>query len=154
MDVIAFNMCKKNNHIWIKIWYYTNFKYNHTWQHDSLIKLGFMKSTSLEHVIFNNSYKLHQTSYELIANNLWLLLITFFEWSPIVWKPHQHVHMLLYSAHTYHGSPYQMTFWLNCPRNILHPNLHPILHLWTCPPNMLQTTKLFSDVWPFVEGNL
>jgi hypothetical protein len=40
----------------------TNFKYNHTWQHESLIKLGFIKSRS-SHVIFENSYKLHQISY-------------------------------------------------------------------------------------------
>ncbi len=42
-----------------KVQCHTNFKYNHTWQHDSLIKLGFIKSRS-SHVIFDNSYKLHQ----------------------------------------------------------------------------------------------
>jgi hypothetical protein len=56
-------------------------------------------------------------------------LVTFFGWSPIVWRAHQHVHIMpLYLVHTCHGPPYQMTFWLNCPRNILHPNLHHILH--------------------------
>jgi len=34
--------------------------------------------------------------------------------------------MPLYLIHTCHGSFSQMTSWLNCPQNILHPNLHPI----------------------------
>jgi len=41
------NMNKKSN---IK----KKFKYNYTWQHDSLIKLGFIKSKS-SHVVFDNS---------------------------------------------------------------------------------------------------
>jgi hypothetical protein len=31
---------------------FTNLKLNYTWQHDSLTKLGFIKSTSPTHVIF------------------------------------------------------------------------------------------------------
>lgn len=56
-------------------------------------------------------------------------MVTFFGWSPIVWRAHEHVHIMpLYLVHTCHGPPYQMTFWLNCPQNILHSDLHHLLH--------------------------
>jgi hypothetical protein len=87
------NMCKMKNHTMNKKFqYHTNFKFNHTWQHDSLIKLDFIKSTSSQHY---NSYKLHQISYEPTTNSLLLPSIIFFKWSPIVLKPHQCSHNML-----------------------------------------------------------
>ncbi len=52
-------------------------KDNHTWHHDSLTKLCYMKSTSPKHLTFDNSYKLHQISYAPIINNIWLPLMMF-----------------------------------------------------------------------------
>jgi hypothetical protein len=41
-----FQMCKEDGFI--------NLKFDYTWQHDSLTKLGFIKSGSPKHVIFKN----------------------------------------------------------------------------------------------------
>jgi hypothetical protein len=127
--------------IWIKSQISHKFQ---IWKHDSLIKFGFINSTSSQHVIFDNSYKLHQILYEPTTNNLWLPLVTFFKWSLVVWRPHQHVHkhvkqfvVLLDSTCTCYGSPCQMTSWFNCPWNILHPHFQPISHLRACLSNML-----------------
>jgi hypothetical protein len=57
-----------------------------------LDKTWFTKSIGSKHIIFNNSYKIHQISYAPTINNLWLPLLTFFRWSPIKWRPHQCVH--------------------------------------------------------------
>ncbi len=75
--------------------YYSNFKYDNTWHHDSLAKLHFIKSTSLKHITSDISCKLHQISHALTTNNLWFPLVTFFRWSLIVWRPHQHAHDML-----------------------------------------------------------
>jgi len=70
--------------------------------------------------------QLHNTNY------LWLPSITFIKCSPITWRSHQCAHdveqffLLLNSVHTCYESPSQMTSWLKCPQNIMHPNLHPI----------------------------
>jgi hypothetical protein len=61
----------------------------------SLIKFHFIKSTSWKHITSNNWYELHQILYAPIRNNLWLPLVTFFKWSPFVWKPHQCVYNML-----------------------------------------------------------
>jgi hypothetical protein len=66
-----------SNRIQQKALYYSNLKDNHTWHHDSLTKLCFMKLTTPKHVTFDNPYKLHQISYAPIINNLWLPLIMF-----------------------------------------------------------------------------
>ncbi len=57
-------------------------------------------------------------------------------------------------GHRCHGLVSQMTSWLNCPQNILHPNHHPIWHLLAYPSNMLQTSKLWRVAWWIVERNL
>ncbi len=82
-----FQMCKEDG--------FTNFKFDYTWQHDSLTKLSFIKSASPKHVIFERSCKLHHISYLAMINYLWLLSIKLFRWSPIVWKSHQYVHDVL-----------------------------------------------------------
>jgi len=69
-------MCKEDGFI--------HFKYDHTWQHDFLAKLGFIKFTSPKHVILEKSCKLHQIPYVATTNYLWLPLITFIKCSPIV----------------------------------------------------------------------
>jgi hypothetical protein len=56
-------------------------------------------------------------------------------------------------GHTCHGLVSQMTSWLNCSQIILHPNHHPIWHLFAYLPNMLQTSKLWHVFWP-IKGNL
>jgi hypothetical protein len=52
----------------------------------------------------------------------------------------------------YHESPWQMTYWLNCSKTILHPNLHPIWHQ-ACPWNMPKILELFSVVLPYSNEN-
>jgi hypothetical protein len=74
---------------------FTNLKFDYGWQHDLLTKLGFTKSTSPKHVIFERSCKLDHIPYLAITNCLWLLLMTFFRCSPIVWRPHQCAHDVL-----------------------------------------------------------
>ncbi len=39
-------------------------------------------------------------------------------------------------GHTCHGLVSQMTFWLNFPQNILHPNHHHMWHLLAYLSNM------------------
>jgi hypothetical protein len=63
------------------------FKYDYTWQFDFLAKLGFIKTASPKHAIFERSCKSHQISYVTITNHLWLFFITFIRCNPIVWKP-------------------------------------------------------------------
>jgi hypothetical protein len=98
----ALNMCirkitismQENQNLWNfdhvqwKVENYSNCKDNHTWYHDSLTIFDFIKLTSPKHIIFKNSYKLHQISYEPITDNLWMFW-TFFRWSSIVWRFHQ-----------------------------------------------------------------
>jgi hypothetical protein len=94
--LMPFNMCTKritilmqvNENSW-KARYYLNFKDNHTWHHDSLTKLHFIKSTSVNYIIFYHFYKLHQISYGPTKENLWLLSITLFRWNLIIWRSHQ-----------------------------------------------------------------
>jgi hypothetical protein len=57
-----FQMCKEDG--------FTSLKLDYTWQHDSLTKLGFIKSTSPKHVIFERSCKLHLISYLAMTNYL------------------------------------------------------------------------------------
>jgi hypothetical protein len=73
----------------------TNLKFNYTWQHDLLTKLGYIKSTSSKHVIFLKPCKLHHIPYVATTNYLWLSLITLIKCNPIVWRPHQCVHNML-----------------------------------------------------------
>jgi hypothetical protein len=44
----------------------TNFKYDYTWEHDSLAKLGFIKVASPKHVIFERPCKLQQIKCKLV----------------------------------------------------------------------------------------
>jgi hypothetical protein len=55
-----FQMCKEGG--------FTIFKFNYTWQHDLLTKLGFIKFASPKHVIFERSCKLHHIPYLAIIN--------------------------------------------------------------------------------------
>jgi hypothetical protein len=57
-----FQMCKEDG--------FTNLKFDYTWQHDSLTKLGFIKSRSPKHIIFERSWKLHHISYLVMTNYL------------------------------------------------------------------------------------
>ncbi len=82
-----FQMCKEDG--------FTNLKFDYTWQHDSLIKLGFIKFASPKHVIFERSCKLHHIPYLTTTNCLWLPSITLFRCSLIIWKPHQCAHDML-----------------------------------------------------------
>ncbi len=77
-------MCKKDG--------FTIFKFDYKWQRDLLTKLGFFKSTSPKHLIFEKSCKLHHIPYLASTNYLWLPLITLSRCNPIVWRPHQCVH--------------------------------------------------------------
>jgi len=70
-----FQMCKEDG--------FTNLKFDYTWQHDLLTKLGFIKSISPKHVIFKRLCKLHHIPYLDTTNCLWLLLITLFRCSPM-----------------------------------------------------------------------
>ncbi len=62
-----FQMCKKDG--------FTNPKFDSTKQHDLLTKLGFIKSTSLKHVIFDRSLKLHHIFHmyqlQIVYGCLW-----------------------------------------------------------------------------------
>jgi hypothetical protein len=60
-----FQMCKEDG--------FTNLKFDYTLQRDLLTKLGFTKSTSPKHVIFERSCKLHHIPYLATTNCLWLL---------------------------------------------------------------------------------
>ncbi len=123
--------------------------------HNSFIKLHFTKLTNWKHVTFNNWVESHQNSYASIRNNLWLALITFFKWSPMVWKSHQCAHNMLnnYLPCTYHESPCQMRIWWNYSRNIMHPNCHLIWNLQVCTFNMFETSKLLNLTSPYVKWN-
>jgi hypothetical protein len=56
-----FQMCKEDGFI--------NFKFDYTWQHDLLTKLGFIKFGSPKHVIFERSCKLHHYKLSMVAFN-------------------------------------------------------------------------------------
>jgi hypothetical protein len=92
-----FQMCKEGG--------FTNIKFDSTQQHDSLTKLGFIKSTSLKHVIFERSCKLHHIAYLTTTNYLWLPLITLLKCRPIIWRPH-------WCAHNVLNSPLYLWIWV------------------------------------------
>jgi hypothetical protein len=145
-----FQMCKEDK--------FTNFKYDYTWQHDSLTKLGFINFANLIHVIFERSCKLHQISYATTTNYLWLFLITFIKWSPIIWKSHYCAYNMLnsscfYSTHTCHGLPSQMTSWQNFSKHFAFQS-SPTWHLLAFPLNMPQISKLFDLAWSIIKGNI
>jgi hypothetical protein len=71
-----FQMCKEDG--------FTNLKFDYTQQHDLLTKLGFIKSISPKHIIFEKSCKLHHIPYLATTNCLWLPSITLFKCNPIV----------------------------------------------------------------------
>jgi hypothetical protein len=102
-----FQMCKEDG--------FTNLKFDCTWQHDSLTKLGFIKSTSPKNVIFEKSCKLHHIPYLTTINYLWLLLITFIKCNSIVWRPW---HMACWTI--FHASGFgSYMSWINLPNDIL-----------------------------------
>jgi len=118
-------MCKKDR--------FTNLKYDCTWQHDSLTKSGYKKSTSPKHVIFERWCKLHQnficSNYKLSMatfNNICQVQSNCMEASSICAWCVEQLFVALDLAHTCHGSLSQMTSSLNCPKNLLHHNLHLI----------------------------
>jgi hypothetical protein len=143
-------MCKVNE--------FTNLKFDYKWQHDLLTKLDFIKSANPKHVIFEKSCKLYHIPYLATTNCLWLPSITLFRCSSIVWT-HQCAHDVLNNLH---ASRFGYMSWISFPNdilielstNILLPNHHPIWHLLACPPNILQTSKLWHDVWLIIKGNL
>jgi hypothetical protein len=85
-----FQMCKEDG--------FTNLKFDYTWQHDWLTKLGFIKSRSPKHVIFERSCKLYHIPYLTITNYLWPPLMRFFRCNPIIWRPHQCAHDMFNSS--------------------------------------------------------
>jgi hypothetical protein len=83
-SIHKFQMCKKDG--------FTNIKFDYTWQHDLLTKLGFIKSTNPKHVIFERSCKLHRIPYLATTNYILLPSITLFRCNSIVWRSHQCAH--------------------------------------------------------------
>ncbi len=141
---------------------FTIFKYDFTWKHHSLTKLGHIKSTSSKHVTFERSCKSHQISYVATTNYLWLpLKITNYLWlpsikfvrcNPIYGGPINVRTMCWTFFCAFEFSSYMS--WITFPNDILVElsikyfvsNFHPIWHLPVFPPNMLQTLKFLSVV--------
>ncbi len=98
-------MCKENR-----------IKYDYTQQHNSLTKLGFIKSTNPKNVIFQRSCKLHQISYVTTTNYLWLPSIPFFKCNPTVCRSHQCAHNLLNNSSCRFSS---YMSWITFPNDIL-----------------------------------
>jgi len=124
--------------------------------HHSKIKIHksktcqFLKIMKITQIFICNNYKLFMVDF----NNTHQVESNCMELpSMCAWCVEQFV-MPLDLVHTCHGSISQMTYWLNCSQNIMHPNLHPVWQLSAWPPNMFQTSKLFNVVWPLAEGNV
>jgi hypothetical protein len=159
---MPFNMCTKritilmqvNQNLW-KVRYYLNFKDNHTWHHDSLTKVHFIKSTSVNYIIFYHFYKLHQISYAPTIENLWLPSMTLFRWSLIIWRSHQCVHGILDDfSHLYIHIMHIMNYLSKWHLGWI---VEEVLYIPIFTPYdicKLARQELFSVVLPYTKENL
>ncbi len=55
-------------------------------------------------------------------------------------------------GHTCHGLVFQMTFWLNCPLNIMHPNHHPHMTFASLPTEYVLNLKVVVCCLAICQG--